>query len=75
MDFCAEKRNAAILGTGNSTGVAIGFSQNLNININEQNISRDEAGRVLIIEASYDDKNFLLINFYNANNEKIKLRF
>ena len=57
-------------GTSNSTGVAIGFSQNLNININEQKISRDEFGRVLIIEATYDDKNFLLINLYNAKNEK-----
>ena len=50
--------------------LAIGFSQNLDININEHKISRDEAGRVLIIEATYDDKNFLLINLYNANNEK-----
>ena len=57
-------------GTSNSTGVAIGFSENLNININEHKISRDELGRVLIIEATYDDKNFLLINLYNANNEK-----
>ena len=57
-------------GTSNSTGVAIGFSQNLNIDINEHKISRDEFGRVLIIEATYDDKNFLLINLYNANNEK-----
>ena len=57
-------------GTSNSTGVAIGFSQNLNIDINEQKISRDEQGRILIIEATYDDKNLLLINLYNANNEK-----
>ena len=57
-------------GTSNSTGVAIGFSQNLNIDINEQKISRDEQGRILIIEATYDDKNLLLINLYNDNNEK-----
>ena len=56
--------------TSNSTDVAIGFFQNLNIDINEHKISRDDLGRVLIMEASYDDKNFLLINLYNANNEK-----
>ena len=37
------------------------------------NISRDENGRILILEASYDSKNFLLINLYNANSENNQL--
>ena len=46
-------------GSSNSTGVAIAFSKGLNIDINMNNISRDENGRILILEASYDSKIFV----------------
>ena len=46
-------------GSSNSTGVAIAFSKALNIDINMNNISRDENGRILILEASYDSKIFV----------------
>ena len=46
------------------------FSQNLNVGIDKHKLSRGKQGHVLIIEATYDDNNFLLINLYNTNNEK-----
>ena len=60
-------------GQSNSTGCAIAFSENLDIRINENKISKDEKGRILILEATYDAKNLLLINLYNANTEKEQL--
>ena len=49
----------------NSTGCAIAFSENFEA-INQ---SKDIYGRFLILEVSINDKNFLLINLYNANTE------
>ena len=49
-------------GSSNSTGCAIAFSKSLNIDINQNNISRDEDGRIIIVEATFDSKIFLLIN-------------
>ena len=45
----------------------------MNIDINEDNISTDENGRIIIVEATFDSKKFLLINLYNANTEKEQL--
>ena len=60
-------------GQSNSTGCAIAFSENLDIKIDADKISRDEKGRILILEATYDSKKLLLINLYNANTEKDQL--
>ena len=60
-------------GSSNSTGCAIAFSKSMNIDINEDNISTDENGRIIIVEATFDSKKFLLINLYNANTEKEQL--
>ena len=49
-------------GQSNSTGCAIAFSENFNIKIDENKISKDNKGRVLILEATYDSKKLLLIN-------------
>ena len=54
-------------GTSNSTGCAIAFSNNFSAKI--LNESKDENGRLLILEASIKDEKFLLINLYNANAE------
>ena len=60
-------------GQSNSTGCAIAFSENLDIKIDDSKISKDEKGRILILEATYDSKKLLLINLYNANTEKEQL--
>ena len=54
-------------GTSNSTGCAIAFSKNFSAKI--LNESKDDNGRLLILEASIKDEKFLLINLYNANAE------
>ena len=54
-------------GKSNSTGCAIAFSDNFPGKIIYQ--SQDNCGRLLILEISFHDKNFLLINLYNANAE------
>ena len=54
-------------GTSNSTGCAIAFSENFSVVVNNQ--YKDIHGRFLILEVSINDKNFLLINLYNANTE------
>ena len=32
-------------------------------------INKDDHGRIRIVDANFDDQNFVLINFYNANTE------
>ena len=54
-------------GTTNSTGCAIAFSNNFPVKILNQ--AKDDNGRLLILEVSFNDEKFLLINLYNANNE------
>ena len=54
-------------GTSNSTGCAIAFSKNFSVKIVNQ--SRDNFGRLLILESVINDEHFLLINLYNANTE------
>ena len=58
-------------GTSNSTGCAIAFSKDFSIKIVNQ--SKDNDGRLLILEAIINDKKFLLINLYNANTESDQL--
>ena len=58
-------------GTINSCGVLIKFCGNLNICV--KNKVNDNDGRVLILEATIDGFNYLLIILYNANIEKEQL--
>ena len=48
-------------GKSNSTGCSIAFSKNCAAKIISQ--AKDENGRLLILEASIQDKKYLLINF------------
>ena len=57
--------------TSNSTGCAIAFSENFPVKIND--VNTDEGGRLLILDVSINDYNFLLINLYNANSESEQL--
>ena len=52
-------------------GVLIAFYGNLNICV--KNKVNDNDGRVLILEATSDGSDYLLINLYNANTEKEQL--
>ena len=54
-------------GSSNSCGVLIGFLGQFNVNILNQMC--DNKGRILILNATIDAKNFLLINLYNPNTE------
>ena len=58
-------------GTSNSTGCAIAFSKDFSVKIVNQ--SKDNDGRLLILEAIINNKKFLLINLYNANTESDQL--
>ena len=55
-------------GKTNSCGVLIGIYGNLNICV--KNNVHDNGGRVLILEATINGSDYLLINFYNANTER-----
>ena len=54
-------------GKSNSTGCAIAFSDNFSVKVKNQ--ARDDCGRLLILEVTINDTDFLLINLYNANYE------
>ena len=58
-------------GATNSCGVLIAVYSNLNICV--KNKVHDNDGRVLILDATINGSDYLLINFYNANTEKEKL--
>ena len=58
-------------GDSNARGVLIGFTKNFDCKI--ESISTDNDGRVLLVEMSKDNELFLLVNFYNANNENDQL--
>ena len=49
-------------GTSSSRGVAILISKELNININE--IIRDNTGRFLLIDAEFEGQNLIIANIY-----------
>ena len=58
-------------GTTNSCGVLTGYYGNKTFL--PKMIKSDENGRILIIEATIDEEDFILINLYNANTEKEQL--
>ena len=58
-------------GKTNSCGVLIAIYSNLNICV--KNKVHDKNGRVLILDATINGSDYLLINFYNANTEREQL--
>ena len=58
-------------GKTNSCGVLTGFYGNINFVIKKQ--WNDKNGRILILEVTTDDTEYLLINIYNANAEQHQL--
>ena len=58
-------------GQSNSCGVAIGFLGNTSFEV--LNKKQDESGRILILDVKVSDKDFLLINLYNASKESEQL--
>ena len=58
-------------GKTNSCGVLIAIYGNLNICV--KNKVHDNDGRVLILDATINGSDYLLINFYNANTEREQL--
>lgn len=58
-------------GNSNARGVMICFTKNFDCKI--ESVSTDNDGRVLLVEMSKDNERFLLVNFYNANNENDQL--
>ena len=58
-------------GKSNSCGVAIGYCETENFKV--VNTACDKNGRILIVDAELNGKNFLLINFYNSNTESEQL--
>ena len=59
-------------GTRSSTGVIIGFNKKFNHKIDK--ISRDQNGRVLIVDFSTDAHSYTCINFYNSNLESEQIQ-
>ena len=51
----------------NSCRFMIGYLGSLKFQLSK--INEDDHGRILIVDASIDNQNFALINFYNANTE------
>ena len=58
-------------GRSNSTGAAIIFSKNFNMNVLK--FSCDTSGRIAILELEFNDEKYLLINLYNDNIETDQL--
>ena len=58
-------------GKTNSCGVLIAIYGNLNIYV--KNKVHDNDGRVLILDATINGSDYLLINFYNANTKREQL--
>ena len=59
-------------GKSNARGVAIGFCGNFDYDLKKSEIDSD--GRFIIIEAKINDETFILINFYNENEEVNQLK-
>ena len=59
-------------GTTSSRGVMIGFKTTKKFSVGK--ISKDDNGRILIIEALINDTSFVLVNLYNANTEPEQLK-
>ena len=58
-------------GKTNSCGVLIAIDGNLNICVKDK--VHDNDGRILILDATINGSDYLLINFYNANTEREQL--
>ena len=58
-------------GMTNSYGVLTGFDGNINVVIKKQ--LNDKNKKILILEVTIDNTNYLLINIYIANREKYQL--
>ena len=59
-------------GKTNSCGVLIAFYGSINVVVKNQ--MNDDNGRILILEVTVDDTEYLLINMYNANTEQEQLK-
>ena len=59
-------------GKTNSCGVLIAFYGNLNVVVKNQ--FNDGYGRILILEVTIDDADYLLVNVYNTNREQEQLK-
>ena len=55
-------------GSSNSKGCMIGFTKNLDVNI--EKTTSDKNGRILIVDITLESKKYTIVNLYNANNEK-----
>ena len=58
-------------GKTNSCGVLIAIDGNLNICVKDK--VHDNDGRILILDATINGFDYLIINFYNANTEREQL--
>ena len=58
-------------GKTNSCGVLTEFYGNINVVLKTQ--LNDKSGRILILEVTIDDTEYLLINIYSANTEQHQL--
>jgi exonuclease III len=59
-------------GKSNARGVAIGFCGNLDYTLVKT--ETDSTGRFLIIEVKYKKRTYVLVNFYNENDEASQLK-
>ena len=69
--YCQKGQINFYHGNTNSCGVLTGFYGNINVVIRKQ--SNNENGRILILEVTSDDTEYLLTNIYNANAEQHQL--
>ena len=59
-------------GKSNARGVAIGFCGNLDYKLTKTETDTD--GRFIIVEAKINKENYVLVNFYNENDEANQLK-
>ena len=69
--YCQKGQINFYHGNTNSCGVLTGFYGNINVVIRKQ--SNNENGRILILEVTSDDTEYLLNNIYHANAEQHQL--
>ena len=70
-DFGKENELFFSHGTSNSCGVAIGICGNFEYAVKNQIV--DQKGRFLILSLAIGKNEYILINFYNENNQKDQL--
>ena len=68
-NWCDEFKGELFFSHGktNSCGVAIGYFGSQQFTIESK--KTDNGGRILVLEASLEDKKYILINIYNSNTE------